>query len=162
MNHSAAHPFDNYLAISLWISSVELTPESITQLVGLQPTHTRLRGSVIPGRNILRRPEFDVHEWEFRRQLDAKSGIDLGQFAERFITEFLSIVKAYTAKIKKLSEHQKVGITFVYHVDTSPYIGLTHDQVEAIADLGAKLDYDLMIEEDGFNEADKSHSVEVE
>lgn len=161
MNHTAARPFDNYLAVSLWISSVELTPESITQLVGLQPTYSRLRGSVIPGQNIRRRPEFDIHEWQLRSQLDATSSAELNQFREKFITDFLNEIAGQTPQINKLSEHHNVTFSLVYHADEMPYIGLTNEQVRAIAALGAKLDYDLMIEEKGFHELDEPNSIEV-
>ena len=161
MNQKIAEPFLNYLRVSLWISSTELTPESITEIVGIQPTHTRLRGSLISGRNVPRRPEFDVHEWLFRKQLDAKPGTYLGQYTEKFITDFLSEIEAHTSQIKKLSEHHNVIFSLVYHVDEMPYIGLTRDQVQAIAMLGAELDYNLMIEEVGLDEADKPNSIEV-
>jgi hypothetical protein len=160
MDHDIVQPFLNYLGVSLWISSTELMPESITQFVGLQPTYTHLRGSLIPGRNVRRRPEFDVHEWQLRRQLDAKPGANLGQHTEKFITDFLNEIEAHTSQIKKLSEHHNVTVALVYHVDEIPYIGLNRDQVQAIAALGAKLDYDLMVEESGFDETDESDPVE--
>jgi hypothetical protein len=155
MDHDVVQPFLNYLGASLWISSTELMPESITQFLGLNPTYTRLRGSLIPGRNVSRRPEFDVHEWQLRRQLDAKPGANLCQHAEEFITDFLNEIEAHTSQIKKLSEHHNVAFVLVYHVDEIPCIGLTRDQVQAIAALGAKLDYDLMVEEGGLDETDK-------
>lgn len=159
MDNDVVQPFINYLGVSLWISSTELTPESITQFVGLRPTYTRLRGSLIPGRNVRRRPEFDVHEWQLRRQLDAKPGTNLGQHTERFITDFLNEIEVHTAQIKKLSEHHSVTFTLVYHVTEIPYIGLTRDQVRAVAALGAKLDYDLMVEESALDESDEPCSV---
>jgi len=161
MNHTATQHFQNYLGISLWISSTELIPEDITQLVGIQPTYVRLRGAMIAGRNIPRRPEFDVHEWQFRKQFDARSSTDLAQSTEKFITDFLDEIKAHASLIKELSEHHSVKISFVYHADAMPYVGLTRDQVQAIAALGAKLDYDLMIEQNGFSETDEPRSVEV-
>jgi hypothetical protein len=149
MSYTAALPFLNYLGISLWISSTELTPESITELVGLQPTYTRLRGALVSGRNMPRQPEFDVHEWQFRKQLDAKSGIHLSQSTEKFITDFLNEIEVHASQIKELSKHHIVTLSLVYHAEEMPYIGLTRYQVQAIAALGAKLDYDLMIEEVG-------------
>ena len=155
MDHDIVQPFLNYLGVSLWISSTELTPASITELVGLQPTCTRLRGSLISGRNVRRRPEFDVHEWQLRKQLDAKSGANLGQYVEKFISDFLNEIEAHTSQIKKLSEYHNVTFALVYHVDGMPYIGLTRDQVQAIAALGAKLDYDLMVEKSGLDEIEE-------
>jgi hypothetical protein len=161
MNHTAGETFLNYLGVSLWISSTELIPESITQLVGLEPTYTRRRGTLIPGRNMPRRSEFDVHEWQLRKQLDAKSGTYLGQYTEKFITEFLSAIKPNAAGIKTLSENHTVTVSFVYHVDELPYIGLTRDQIQVIAALGAKVDYDLLFARDSFEEAAEPKSVEI-
>lgn len=146
MNNITAKAFLNYLGISLWISSSELSPEIITQLVGLEPTYTRVRGTLIPGRNMPRQAQFDVHEWQLRKQLDAAPDTCLGPYTEQFITEFLSAIKPHAAAIRKLSESYDVTISFVYHVGELPYIGLTRDQVQAIAALGAKVDYDLMLE----------------
>lgn len=160
MNNTAAKPFVNYLGISLWISSTELNPENITHLVGLEPTYTRLRGTMIPGRNVPRRSEFDVHEWQLREQLDAEPGTYLGQRTEEFITEFLSVIKPHAAEIRKLSESHNVTVSLVYHVDELPYIGLTRDQIQAIAALGAKVDYDFMLER-SLGETDESEPSEV-
>jgi hypothetical protein len=161
MDHDVVQPFLNYLGVSLWISSAELMPDSITQFVGLRPTYTRMRGSLIPGRNVRRRPEFDVHEWQLRKQLDGKQDAKLGQYTENFISDFLSEIEPHTSRIKQLSEHHNVAFVLVYHVDEMPCIGLTRDQVQAIAALGAKLDYDLMVEESGFDETDAPDPVEV-
>jgi hypothetical protein len=146
MNSSGEQNFSIYLGISLWISSTELLPDRITQIVGLQPTYVRMRGATIPGRGVNRRPEFDVHEWQFRKQLDIKPGDDIGKHSEQFISYFLDEIKDSTRQIKELSEHHSVLISFVYHVTDLPYIGLTRQQVQAIAALGAKLDCDLMVD----------------
>ena len=138
MNGTAVKPFLNYLAISLWISSTDLTPEDITQFVGLEPTYTHVRGAVIPGRNIPRRSEFDVHEWQFREQFNAEPGTHLGQYTDEFITEFLSAIEPHAVEIKKLSESHSVTVSFTYHVDDPPFIGLTRDQIQAVAALGRK------------------------
>ena len=77
--------------------------------------------------------------------LDLKPGNFAGQDLENFITEFLYQIKNSTPQIRELSEHHNVMISFVYQVDELPYIGLTRQQVLAIAALGARLDYDLMV-----------------
>jgi hypothetical protein len=146
MNSSEARNFSIYLGISLWISSTELEPDRITQIVDLQPTYVRVRGTTIPGRGVSRRPEFDVHEWQFRKQLDIKPGDYIGKYSEQFIAEFLDEIKDRAPQIRDLSEHHSVMISLVYHVDDLPHIGLTRRQVQTIAALGAKLDYDLMVE----------------
>ena len=161
MEHNAEHPFLNYLGVSLWISSTELTPEDITGLVGLRPTYTRHRGAAIAGRNLRRRPEFDVHEWQFRRQLDAMSGGELGEHTEQFIDEFLTHIGTRALQIRKLSEHHSVALALVYHVDNLPYIGLTRGQVQSLAELGIRVDYDLMIKENSFGAVDESTRVQA-
>jgi hypothetical protein len=145
MNSTGEHSFPNYLGISLWITSKELTADRITQIVGLEPSHVRARGAPIPGRGVSRRPEFDVHEWQFRNQLDLKPENFTEQDLEMFITQFLDQIQDSTSQIRELSEHHSVKISFVYQVDQLPYIGLTRQQVLAIAALGARLDYDLMV-----------------
>lgn len=162
MNSTGEDNFSNYLGVSLWISSTELTPDRITKIVGFQPSYSRVRGTLIPGRGMARRPEFDVHEWQFRKQLDLKSGNCAAQDLEQFINEFLDQVKNSTPQIRELSEHHSVMISFVYHVDELPYIGLTRQQVATIAALGARLDYDLMVEANSSDETvDHDYSIEV-
>ena len=77
-----------YVSITLSICSEETDPDTVTHRVGLQPTGTRKRGT--PTRNgMLRRPEFDLHEWWIRRELPLPSGVLNENEAEAFIKEFL-------------------------------------------------------------------------
>ena len=155
MSRNSVQNGSEYLGLSLWISSHKLTPEEITQLVGLGPTYTRHRGALIPGSDRLRRPEFDVHEWQFRRQLDLKRGTYLGQHIDTFITDFLSTLKPRMAEIKAVSRNHNVAVAFVFHVAELPYLGMSHEQIEVIAMLGAKVDYDLFGRNIGSEEPDE-------
>jgi hypothetical protein len=146
MNARGEHEFRNYLGISLWISSMELSPDRITQIVGIEPSYVRVRGALIPGRGMSRRPEFDVHEWQFREQLNLSSGDYVGDHSEKFITEFLDKIKDAAPRVKELSGGHSVTISLTYHTHEIPYIGLTREHVQAIAALGARLDYDVMVE----------------
>lgn len=154
MNNSDEHNFSIYLAVSLWISSMELSPDRITQIVGIEPSYVRVRGTLIPGRGMNRRPEFDVHEWQFREQLSVKPGDYIGDHSEEFITGFLDKIKDAAPMVKELSENHSVTVSLVYHTREIPNIGLTRQHVQAIAALGARLDYDIMVE--------SSNSVETE
>jgi hypothetical protein len=163
MNHSGEQKFPVYLGVSLWISSKELSPDKITQILGLQPTYVRVRGAVIPGLGVNRRPEFDVHEWEFRKQLNVKPSDYIGHYSEKFITDFLNTIKDAAPRVKELSEDHSVTISLVYHVGDIPYIGLTRQHVHEIAALGARLDYDLMVKGSSSDETENRVSpVEVE
>jgi hypothetical protein len=151
------------LGVSLWISSKELSPDKITQIVGLQPTYVRVRGAVIPGLGVNRRPEFDVHDWQFRKQLNVKPSDHIGHYSEMFITDFLNTIKDAAPRVKELSADHSVTISLVYQVHDIPYIGLTRQHVQEIAALGASLDYDLMVEGSNSGETERSISpVEVE
>src|ERR1700722_18420938 len=157
-NRTGEHDFPNYFGISLWITSKELKPDEITQIIGLEPSHVRVRGTLIQGRGVNRRPEFDNHEWQFRKKLDLKAGNVADQDLEKFITEFLDEIKNSTPQIRGLSQHHSVQISFVYHVDELPYIGLTRQQVSAIAALGAQLNYDFMVKGSSFHETDENRA----
>jgi hypothetical protein len=151
----------NYLGISLSVTSDRLSPDEISQAIGIQPTYTRQRGA-LTRTGLMRRPEFDLYEWQFRRQLDLKPGNCAAQDFEKFINEFLDKIKNSAPQIRALSEHHNVTVSLVYHVDEMPYIGLTRQQVLAVAALGARLDYDLMVEESGPDKTeDHDYPVEV-
>jgi Domain of unknown function (DUF4279) len=153
--------FLNYLGISLSVTSDRLSPDEISQAIGIQPTYTRQRGA-LTRTGLMRRPEFDLYEWQFRRQFDLKPGNCAAQDFEKFINEFLDQIKNSTPQIRALSEHHNVTVSLVYHVDEMPYIGLTRQQVLAVAALGARLDYDLMVEESGPDKTeDHDYPVEV-
>jgi hypothetical protein len=134
-----------YLSITLCISSDRMDPDSITQRLGIQPTSLRLRGT--PIRNgMMRRPEFDLHEWYLRKELPLSEGFLEQEEAEPFISHFLSGLMSAAGSIHALSEDHSVSVQLVYHMKYIPYIGLTRDHVRAIATLGARLDYDIMVD----------------
>ena len=134
-----------YVSISLAISSDRIEPEAITLRLGLQPSHSRLRGT--PIRNgMMRRPEFDLHEWSIRKELPLLSGILTQEEAEPFISDFLRQFAAVENGVRTLSEEHDVVVVLVYSMKYIPYIGLTCDQIHTLSRLGARLDYDLMVD----------------
>lgn len=135
----------DYLSISLCISSDRVDPESITRHLGIRPTRVRLRGTpTLTG--IMRRPEFDLNEWESRKELRLASSVLVPKEAEQFIGEFLSEFRGVVAEVHTLSEEHDVLVALVYHMKSIPYIGLTRDQVKAVAALGARVDYDILVD----------------
>jgi hypothetical protein len=137
----------SYVKISLAISSHETEPETITQRVGLQPTSTRRQGT--PVRNgLLRRPEFDLHEWWIDQEMPLASNILLDGEAKAFFTRFFDSFVGHSEKvISALSKDHSVVVIVNYHMNYMPYIGLTKDHVQALARLGAGLDFDFFIDE---------------
>jgi hypothetical protein len=135
----------DYLSITLCISSDRMDPDSITQQLGIQPTSLRLRGT--PIRNgMMRPPEFDLHEWWLRKEFPLSGGFLEQEEAGPFISDFLSGLLGAAGSIHALSEDHSVSIQLVYHMKYIPFIGLTRDHVRAIAALGARLDYDIMVD----------------
>lgn len=145
MNSNDRRDDADYVAISLWVTSDELSPEAITHRIGIEPSHVRVRGTPIRGRGMSKRPEFDHHEWQLRERLDIHLSDDVGGQTEGFITRFLERIKWAAARIKELSENNDVQVSVVYHVHEMPYVGLTRQHVHDIAALGANLDFDIMV-----------------
>ena len=146
MTLSGKQDYLDYLAISLWITSDVLSPETVTRMIGIIPSYVRSRGTPIPRLGINRRPEFDHHEWQFREQLDVQAGDCIGKRSEEFITQFFEKIKMAATSIRELSENHSVTISLVYQAHDMPYIGLTSDHVQTIAALGASLNYDIMVD----------------
>jgi Domain of unknown function (DUF4279) len=139
---------NEYISISLAICSDHTEPDAITVRVGLQPTGTRKRGT--PTRNgLLRRPEFDLHEWWIREELALPSGVLSVEEFEVFVTEFFHQFAHNGAEaiIHALSADHDVLVLLVYQMNYVPYVGLTKRHVQALARLGARLDCDLMVDE---------------
>jgi len=135
----------DYISIGLSISSERMDPDSITKHVGLIPTTVRWLGS--PTRNgLMRRPEFDLHEWWRQQVYPFPSGVLDLEAVESFITEFLNGFVGAAGSIRALSVEHIVAVGLVYHMKYIPYIGLTRDQTQAVAALGARLDYDIMVD----------------
>ena len=91
------------------------------------------------------RPEFDVHEWWIRDELELAPGDRVEALQPLFVTGFLDKVSAAAMQIRKLATSESVVIILVYHMDRVPYIGLSSSQIEKIAALGCRIDFDLYL-----------------
>ncbi len=138
------HEKQDFIGISLWITSDQLSPETITQKVGIAPTHVRIRGTPTKT-GVMRQPQFDLNEWELGERLRAEQNDYIGNHSERFFTDFLRKLKPLVPKIMHLSEFVSVSIGIVYSVREMPYIGLTREQVQVIAALGARVDHEIIL-----------------
>lgn len=135
----------SYFSISLVISSETTPPESISDRVGLTPTETRLRGTPTTT-GVLRRPEFDVHEWWIRAELELGPADRVEDLQPSFVTGFLNKVSISGHRIREVADSEHVKIILVYQMDRVPYVGLSSSQVEKIAALGASIDFDFMVD----------------
>lgn len=102
------------------------------------PTHTGL----------LRRPEFDLHEWWISHELSLTSDVLLVEEAEAFFTRFFgSFCGDRENAISALSRDHSVVVIIAYHLGYMPYVGLTKNHVQALARLRARLDFEFLIDE---------------
>ncbi len=136
-----AEEWRDYVGISLWITSYELSPEKITETVGLNPTYVQVMGD--PIRGVSRR--YERHSWQLGDRFYPQPGDDVGKLTEKFFTAFLGKLNSATPRIKEISKDNSIAICMIYHLNEMPYIGLTSEQVAAIAAIGARVDHDVMI-----------------
>ena len=63
-----------------------------------------------------------------------------------FITGFLDRVSGAVEQIRTLANDQSVLIILTYQMDRVPFVGLSGSQIEKIAELGAGIDVDIMVD----------------
>jgi hypothetical protein len=131
----------DYVGISLWITSETLTVEMISQLVGIEPSYSQRLGDVI-GQTKRR---YERHSWNLGRRLYAEHDAYMGDHTERFLNEFLQSLEVYASKIREIIGEHSVSIDVIYNVRDMPFIGLTSEQVQAVATLGARVSFDVMV-----------------
>jgi hypothetical protein len=131
----------DYVGIALWITSDELSPEMITDVVGIEPNYTQVRGTPIKGVDRL----YERHSWKLGERLYAREGDYIGNHSEQFFDAFLNRIKDIAPRIKELSKYNEVSVALIYNVRDMPYIGLTREQVQVLAALGARVDHDVMV-----------------
>jgi hypothetical protein len=143
----AAEAVPDYIAMTLWISSDSLTPEEITSATGVSPTSVRVKGSLIPQTGKLRRPEFDQHEWSIREKLLVGTPEEVWQRSGNFISSFLARLQPAATQIRALSKDHSVRVVYAYFLSFVPYNGVSPEDIQMIAALGAGLDFDGMVYE---------------
>jgi len=132
----------DYIGISLWITSVELSPEMITEIVGIEANYSQTRGAPIG----TTKRKYERHSWNLGDRLYyAKPDGYIGEHAEKFFDSFLERLNQATPMVKALSEENSVSVAIIYNMRDMPYIGLTNSQVQAIGALGASLNYDVIV-----------------
>ncbi len=129
-----------YVGIRLWITSLTLAPDEISVEIGLEPNYVQVRGTTVGNTSRLH----ERHSWSFGERLYATPNEQLGDSVEPFISRFLGSLEAGASKIRDLSTDHSVSIAIIFGARAMPYLGLTSQQVQAIAALGASVNYDVM------------------
>ena len=131
----------DYVGISLWITSETWTVEMISQHVGITPSYSQRLGDVI-GQTKRR---YERHSWNLGKRLYAEQDDYIGSHTEQFFNDFLQWLQGSALKIKEMSGQHSVSVEIIYNVRDMPFIGLTSDQVQAVASLGARVSFDVMV-----------------
>jgi hypothetical protein len=129
-----------YVGIRLWITSLTLSPDAISVLVGLESNYVQTRGTAVGSTSRL----YERHSWSLGERLYATPNEQLDDLFEPFISRFLSSLEASASRIRALSPDHSVSIAIIFGARAMPYLGLTRQQVQAVAALGAAVNYDVV------------------
>ena len=117
------------------VSSTDLPPDELTARIGLPPTDTRIRGSVVRAGT----RAFSFHEWSFEPP-SGRHG-----FLDQKLNHLLSLLAPHKVRISRLPPTCTFGICVASHQWAAWPEGLhlTADQVAAMQALHASFDLDL-------------------
>ena len=111
-------------------------PESITDILGIQPTIAWRKGDAGPGNS-----KRTHDRWEL---CGSRYGVD--SFEEQ-LDELLSILEGRRAQVRQVVEQFEAGIccTATYCEDANPGFHLSETLISRLASLGLSCDFDLYI-----------------
>lgn len=128
------------IRVHLDIFSNTLSPDAITNLVGLTPDATWSTGELIHPRLVIKHKE---NGW--RIDTGDKHGIDLSLY----ISEILERIKPVYSRIKKLVDEKRVEVELCcvlrMYSQSTPSIYITPDIIKYIHELNATIDIDMYI-----------------
>ena len=121
----------------LTISSLTLTPDEISEMLGMKYDHCHVKGNNI-GKSILKAPK---HSWMVYSRIPRDNDID------EHITDLLERISPISDKLKNIVSYPDIEILFycVIYTKNRQDFGFNYDQVQAIADIGASINVDLYL-----------------
>jgi len=124
----------------LRVFSDHLLPEEITERIGVQPESTVTKGAFHGGKTIRAKRS----EWQLG------SGVSRTESLERHVSALLQKLEPAAARIRLLSESGcEVTFSCVVYASVAPAIFFEPTWISGIAQLGAALDVDLYMPNDG-------------
>lgn len=118
--------------------SVSLTPEQITEAIGL-PCDRSWRIGDKRGKTIIIEKE---NGWILNSSLSLEASLDA------HVENLLSRLTPIADKIRKFSEQNRVEFSCVVYADSPPALNFTESVIFQLAQLGASLDIDLFLTAD--------------
>ena len=115
------------VAIALCIYGVDLDPQALSSLLGVEPTHSHRRGD----RKSLRSPPCDNGAWI--REVRRFEPID----PDGMLEEVLRGMPSDPAVWRRLAERFELRIDFALHTDVGGAFVLSSSSVQRIASLGS-------------------------
>ena len=127
---------DNKWRVYFGVFNFASDPQSITEILGIEPHESWCKGEAGPGNSTR------THDrWELR---GTKCSID--SFEEQ-LDELLSILEGRRDQVRQVVEQFEAGIccTATYHEDANPGFHLSETIIGRLASLGLSCDFDLYL-----------------
>jgi Domain of unknown function (DUF4279) len=128
------------IRVKLTITSVSLSAEDVSSLLGIEPDSTQVLGKM----NRLGTKPYSQHAW-ILKDLHEVNGVTTGDQIEGSISQFLDRITSVSPIIRSLSEEHPVEFGLYVFAREIPPVSFSNKQLEAIAALGASLDVDIVL-----------------
>jgi hypothetical protein len=128
--------------VRLRLMSKTLTPEQVTQRLGMEPDHSWHAGDVRPHTTLIERE----HGWELRAHLPQTARL------EDQIDDLLSRLPTGLCERIKLLGLDGVQLSCAVYSTSVPSLNFSFSTLRILCDLGASLDLDLYVTEANWTE----------
>jgi hypothetical protein len=129
------------IGVKLTIISDKMTASEIDQYIGIKCNESQERG--LPNR--LGTKRYEHHAWFLKTRYNVSPDEYIGDKIDQQIEQLFSKVRGAADKIRDLSRNNKVVFGLYFCSRDIPPLGLSKEQMEAVAALGASLDIDVVL-----------------
>jgi hypothetical protein len=129
------------IGVKLTIISETVTASEMDEYIGIQCTDSQKRGEL----NRLGTKCYEHNVWFYKSRYNVPQDEYIGDRIASQIDQLLSKLKVKADRIKKLSRDNSVIFGLYFYVQSIPPLSLTREQLENVAELGAKLDIDVIL-----------------
>jgi hypothetical protein len=134
-------PMSDEISVKLTIISDSMTASQIDEYIGIKCSDSQERGAL----NRLGTKRYEHHVWFLKTRHSVSPDAYIGDKIAMQIEQFLSEIRGAADKIKALSRNNAVVFGLYLYTQSVPPLGLSKEQMEAVAALGANLDIDVML-----------------
>jgi hypothetical protein len=129
------------IRVKLTIASNTLAATEVSALLGIEADSVQVQGEM----NRLGTKLYSQHVWMLKNQHEILSNEPIAGQIEARISQFLDRIVSAASVIRSLSNEHFVEVGIYVFARDVPPLGLSKKQVEAIAALGASVDFDLVL-----------------